>query len=117
MTKNTLPQQENIKQQNRRARIVIIGGGYAGMSSALRLARNSQAEIHLVNPHARFVERIRLHEAASGRNLRTFMIPALLRGKGVIFHQARATRIDWRGRQVTLDDGTQLEYDRLVYAL
>jgi NADH dehydrogenase FAD-containing subunit len=41
----------------------------------------------------------------------------LLRGTGVHFHQARATRIDWRGRHVTLSDGTQLGYDRLVYAL
>ncbi|MCC6455705.1 MAG: FAD-dependent oxidoreductase [Caldilineaceae bacterium] len=117
MTNNSLFEQNNFKQNNRRPRIVVIGGGYAGMSSVLRLARNSQAEIHLVNPQERFVERIRLHEAASGRNLRTFMIPTLLRGKGVIFHQAWATHIDWRARQVTLSDGTTLGYDRLVYSL
>lgn len=102
---------------NPRARIVIIGGGYAGMVAALRLARQSRAEIHLVNPQERFVERIRLHEAASGRNLRMIRIPALLRGAGIIFHLARATQIDWRSHRVTLDDGAQLAYDRLVYAL
>lgn len=105
------------QQHNARPRIVILGGGYAGISSALRLARNSQAEIHLVNPHPRFVERIRLHEAASGRNLRMITIPNLLRGKGITFHEARATQIDWRARKVTLNDGSQLAYDRLVYAL
>lgn len=101
----------------KRPRIVIIGGGYAGVAVALRLTRNSNAEIHLVNPQERFVERIRLHEAASGRNLRTISIPHLLRGKGVTFHQTLATQINWQDRTVTLNDGSQLAYDRLVYAL
>jgi NADH dehydrogenase FAD-containing subunit len=113
MTKSTILANPNLA----RPRIAIIGGGYAGLTSALRLARNSQAEIHLVNPHERFVERIRLHEAASGRNLRTILIPTLLRGTGIFFHPARATQIDWRSRQVTLSDGTQLGYDWLIYAL
>jgi NADH:ubiquinone reductase (H+-translocating) len=107
------------QQRNTRPSIVVIGGGYAGMISALRLARGTHghADVHLVNPQARFVERIRLHEIASGRNLRTIEIPALLRGRGVNFHQTRATQIDWRSRQVTLSNGSVLEYDRLVYAL
>ena len=55
--------------------IVVIGGGYAGISSALRVARQSKAEVHLVNPLARFVERIRLHETASGRKVRSWARP------------------------------------------
>ena len=116
MTTSKLNQQSNQKS-NQRTRIVIIGGGYAGMISALRLARQSEAEIHLVNPQNRFVERIRLHEAASGRNLQVLDIPHLLRGKGVIFHQALATHIDWQARCVTLNNDTELVYDRLIYAV
>ncbi len=105
------------RQDNPRSRIVIIGGGYAGMICALRLARHSRAHIDLVNPQERFVQRIRLHEAASGKKLRVITIPSLLRGKDVTFHQAGAVHIDWRAHKVTLSDGSQLEYDRLVYAV
>ncbi|WP_167736790.1 FAD-dependent oxidoreductase [Nocardioides sp. 1609] len=48
-------------------RIIIIGGGYAGILCANRLAGKlkSRARITLVNPIASFVERIRLHEVAA----------------------------------------------------
>ena len=46
-------------------RVVVIGGGYAGMLAAnhLRHARRlGQPDITLVNPRPKFVERIRLHQ-------------------------------------------------------
>lgn len=121
MTSNVATGKLNAKT-NQRPRIVIIGGGYAGIVSALRLARQSDAEIHLINPQPRFIERIRLHEAASGRALPQINIPKLLRGTGVIFHQTLATHIDWQARTVTLQDdtlnsGAPLTYDRLIYAV
>jgi NADH dehydrogenase FAD-containing subunit len=48
-------------------RILILGGGYAGLMAAARSARiGSAADITLVNAAPQFVQRIRLHEALAG---------------------------------------------------
>ncbi|NNH75350.1 FAD-dependent oxidoreductase [Nocardia uniformis] len=100
--------------------IVIVGAGYTGMLAAVRLAQRTRrrpTRITLVNPSARFIERLRMHQIAAGQELADHHIPALLDGSGVDFHQAAATAIDTASRTVTLDDGATLTYDTLVYAL
>lgn len=42
-------------------RVVVIGGGYAGVMAANRLASRDDLAVTLVNPRPQFVERIRLH--------------------------------------------------------
>ncbi|MFI2285143.1 NAD(P)/FAD-dependent oxidoreductase [Nocardia beijingensis] len=105
---------------NTEHRIVILGGGYTGMLAAVRLARRTRAldvRITLVNPSPRFTERLRMHQVAAGQELADHRIPALLEGTGVAFVQGWATAIDPENREVTVDDGTRLPYDELVYAL
>ncbi|WP_433461755.1 NAD(P)/FAD-dependent oxidoreductase [Spirillospora sp. CA-128828] len=100
--------------------IVILGAGYSGMMCAIRLAhrtRRRSVRITLVNPSARFTERLRLHQVAAGQELADLQIPDLLHGTGVVFKRGRATSIDPAGRTVTLDETEILHYDRLVYAL
>lgn len=100
--------------------IVVLGAGYTGLIAAARLARYTRglnARLTLVNPSSRFIERLRMHQVAVGRELTDFRIPDLLAGTGVRFHRAAATALDTAARAVTLDDGTVLRYDRLVYAL
>ncbi|WP_405136039.1 NAD(P)/FAD-dependent oxidoreductase [Nocardia sp. NBC_01388] len=100
--------------------IVVLGAGYTGMLAAIRLGRRTRKQavrITLVNPSARFTERLRMHQVAAGQELADHRIADLLEGSGVEFHQAAATAIDTAARTVTLDDNAQLNYDTLVYAL
>ena len=40
-------------------RVVVIGGGYAGVMAANRLRQRTDIDVALVNPRRKFVERIR----------------------------------------------------------
>ncbi|MEU9609856.1 FAD-dependent oxidoreductase [Streptomyces sp. NPDC048057] len=96
-------------------RVIVVGAGYAGLLTALRLAPH--ARVTLVDPSDRFTERIRQHELAAARPDASHPLTELLRGTGVRHVARRATAIDPAARTVTTDGGGILPYDRLVYAL
>ncbi|MFD0362217.1 NAD(P)/FAD-dependent oxidoreductase [Nocardia sp. GCM10030253] len=101
-------------------RIVILGAGYTGMLAAVRLARRTRkldVRITLVNPSARFTERLRMHQIAAGQELADHRIPELLAGTGVEFIQGSATSIDTAAQRVYVDGTVTLHYDELIYAL
>lgn len=103
-------------------RIVILGGGYAGVTAANRLARRLDgADVTLVNERATFVERVRLHQVAAGESIALQPLGQRLR-PDVTVVVARAGGIDLERREVVLDgdaasDAGRLPYDTLVYAL
>lgn len=96
-------------------RVVVLGAGYGGVMAALRAAE--KAAVTLVDPSSEFTERVRRHELAAGRPTISHPLAPMLRRKGVTAVAARATHIDLGGRTVSLDDGTAVGYDRLIYAL
>ncbi|MFC7308266.1 NAD(P)/FAD-dependent oxidoreductase [Streptomyces monticola] len=98
-----------------RPHVVVLGAGYAGLLSALRIAPH--ARVTLVDPSDRFTERVRLHELAAGRPEVTHPLSVFTVRRGIEHLAARATGIDLHARAVTTDDGRSLTYDRLVYAL
>ncbi|WP_276857611.1 NAD(P)/FAD-dependent oxidoreductase [Mycobacterium pseudokansasii] len=101
--------------------IVIIGAGYSGMAATVgivgRTKRRDDVHVTLVNPQARFTERLRLHQVASGQDVADLQIPALLDGTGVEFIQGWATGVDPVAQTVRIDNQRGLRYDTLVYAL
>ncbi|MCW6006079.1 FAD-dependent oxidoreductase [Micromonospora sp. CPCC 205371] len=103
--------------------IVVLGGGYTGVMSAVRLARHTRrarAQVILVNPSDRFTERLRMHQIATGQALSDYRIPELLSGVGAEFVQGRATNIDPERQEVRVTgaEGERLlSYDYLVYAV
>ncbi|CAL9347095.1 NAD(P)/FAD-dependent oxidoreductase [Streptomyces sp. enrichment culture] len=105
-------------------RIVVLGAGYAGAYAAGNLARRlspADAEITVVNAVPDFVERMRLHQLAAGRDLAFRKLADVFAGTGVRLRLARVTGVDpERGTvAVTGADGAagELAYDTLLYAL
>ncbi|MGW7680113.1 NAD(P)/FAD-dependent oxidoreductase [Kribbella sp. NPDC054772] len=96
--------------------IVVLGAGYSGLVAAKLAARRTGAPVTLVNARETFVERVRMHQLASGQQLPERPIKDLLAGTGVEFVADRVRRIDAATRTVVLGD-RELRYDVLIYAL
>ncbi|MBO0842754.1 MAG: FAD-dependent oxidoreductase, partial [Nocardioides sp.] len=101
---------------SRSIEVVVVGGGYAGVYAANRLAGNDLVSVTLVNPRAEFVERIRLHQLVGGSDDAVVGFEKVL-SPAVRLVVGAATRIDAAGRAVELAGGERLAYDYLVYAV
>ncbi|MFG6196993.1 NAD(P)/FAD-dependent oxidoreductase [Nonomuraea sp. JJY05] len=104
-------------------RIVVLGAGYTGAVAAGRLAKRLRREdvaITLVNAEPDFVERVRMHQLATGQDLKPRPFSEMFAGTGVELRLAQVTGVDVDRKTVAVIDanGTgQLSYDTLVYAL
>lgn len=106
-------------------RICILGGGFGGLYTALRLSQlpwesTQKPEIVLVDRSDRFLFSPLLYELLTGE-LQTWEIAPpfeeILQGTGVRFYQAVVSGIDTDQQRVHLQDGPEIPYDRLVLAL
>lgn len=99
-------------------RIVVLGAGYAGLAAANRIA--GHAQVTLINARAQFVERVRLHQIATGQQVREYPLRERLRGSGIQLVIGRVQALDPDRREVHLDNAREtatVGYDTLVYAL
>ncbi|BCL25658.1 NAD(P)/FAD-dependent oxidoreductase [Streptomyces aurantiacus] len=104
-------------------RILVLGAGYAGAFAAGSLARRlspADTEITVVNAEPVFVERMRMHQLAAGRELATRRLADVFAGTGVRLRVARVTAVDPERRTVAVtgeDGDDELGYDTLLYTL
>ena len=98
-----------------RTRIVVIGGGYAGVIAANRIMKSPSVAVTVVNPNPRFVERIRLHQLVGGSHAAVAEFSHVLH-RGIELKVDAVTRIDASARQVELASGGSLAYDYLICA-
>ncbi|MEV5610186.1 FAD-dependent oxidoreductase [Streptomyces sp. NPDC052225] len=97
-------------------KVVVVGGGYAGVMAANRLTSRADVAVTLINPRDTFVERIRLHQLAAGTDDAVVAFREVL-AAGVELTVGSVERIDAPERRVTLADGSAVGYDHLVYAV
>ncbi len=89
-------------------RILIVGGGYAGVLCAIRLARKTRGtnvEIALVDARPHFVERIRLHQDVAGKGPARKPISSMLAGTGVRLVVGTIRELDLARRRAFLEVG------------
>ena len=104
-------------------RIIVLGAGYAGAIAAGRLARRLSRDdvtITLVNAEPDFVERVRMHQLATGQTLKPRPFKEIFAGTGVELRFAKVTGVDVDRKSVAVvhaNGSDELGYDTLVYAL
>ncbi|MFC9976665.1 NAD(P)/FAD-dependent oxidoreductase [Spirillospora sp. NPDC127200] len=104
-------------------RIVVLGAGYAGAYAAGTLARRlspADTEITVVNAEPDFVQRMRLHQLATGQDIEAPRLTDVFAGTEVRLRVARVTAVDPERQVVAVaddDGGGELGYDTLLYAL
>jgi len=102
-----------------RHRVVILGGGFGGLSAAQKLKR-AQVDVTLIDRRNFHLFQPLLYQVATG-SLSPGEIAAPLRGvlsrqKNTRVLLGEAVDVDPRARRVILRDGAEFEYDSLVVA-
>jgi sulfide dehydrogenase [flavocytochrome c] flavoprotein chain len=102
-----------------KAKVVVVGGGFAGATCALSLRRlNAAIEVTLVDPEDRYVTCPMSNSVLVGlRALKSITVTRRgLERAGVRYVRGRVASIDAELRRVRLDGGAMLAFDRLVMA-
>ncbi len=109
----------SISRAQANARIVVVGGGFAGAACARALKRSdAEFEVTLIEPNRIFVTCPFSNEVIAGLreiDAQKFSYDRIAAERVSIIPQAAST-IDPQSRKVTLGDGSSLSYDKLVLA-
>jgi NADH dehydrogenase len=105
---------------NGRPRVLILGGGFAGVGAAQKL-EGADADVVLVDRHNYHTFQPLLYQLASGLIEQTAvghsLRDLLARHDNTTVHQANVTGVDLDAREVRFDDLEPMTYDFLVFGL
>jgi len=104
---------------NNKIKILIVGGGFAGVKAALELAACQQCDVTLLSDHSHFRYYPGLYHTATGgsRAGSRIRLDNILQGSNVTFVRGTAVKLDRGKKTITTADKQKLAYDQLVLAL
>ncbi len=100
-------------------RIVIVGGGVAGLEAllALRALAGDRVDITLVSPHDRFIDRpMTVTEPFGQKPAEEYSLPEITAEFGADFIRASVTAVDATNHRVNCAGGADLGFDTLILA-
>lgn len=99
--------------------IVIIGGGFGGVKTALELLKHPQFHVTLISKHADFRIYGTLYRVATGGSLKVSSVPLseIFNDKKLDIIVDEATTLDRQAHTITTKGGQTFKFDALVCAL
>jgi NADH dehydrogenase len=100
-------------------RVLIVGGGFAGVKAALELCHDGRFDVTLLSDDTDLRYYPTLYHSATGGNRANSSIPlkTIFEGKPVTLAQGSAAKLIRKDKTVTTDKGRAYEYDKLILAL
>lgn len=100
-------------------KILVVGGGFGGLKTALELAGDDRCDVTLLSDHSHFRYYPALYHAATGGKMAgsRIRLSTFLGDAKVKFARAAAKTLDRENQQIITTDGKKLGYDKLVLAL
>lgn len=102
-----------------KTKIVVAGGGFAGVKAALELAEEKDCEVTLISDHSHFRYYPALYQAATGgkRAGSRIRLSNMLAKSPVTFVRATVTQVNRTKKTLVTKDGQKFAYDKLILAL
>jgi len=101
-------------------KIVIVGGGFAGVKTALELANKSGFQVQLISTHMNFEYHGALYRSATGHSPMEVVIPLktiLKRAKNVELILDTVASINSHRKTLRSETGNEYSYDSVVLAM
>src|SRR5450759_5594820 len=103
-----------------RHRVVIVGGGFAGLYAARQLGKDPAVEVTLVDRRNYHLFQPLLYQVATGAlspgEIAQPLRSILRKAKNTTVLLGEAVALDPNGREVSLSDGGPIAYDTLIVA-
>ena len=100
--------------------VVIVGAGFAGVRVARKLRKQRDISVTIINSSPDFKYNPAWYRAATGKKMGTARLPLewmLLDDSNVDLVMGTASKVDIKKKLITLEDGTTVTYDIVVFAL